>query len=311
MRYLIIGVLFLQIACASSAQERQDKVERKPFHKSSVKIKSPATYLKRENKKGEYDPRLQVVLIDGKAGKYELRWIGYDGKQKIVKYQRADALDALVEATVEKTNEGKFIYKYLVKNLPTSPAHLSTFTVQTLASDVKDEPIPTVNDVHTGHMGKYIPDFSQGTWRSFAPLGQTLPKIEAGKSIEFSLVSSALPGIVGCRATGGDLTLKGVGEHMPSELEDAMPGYEEEASCNTIGPIDRLATLNKSERAKYILENLPKFQEAGWMSAGTAKIYESILKREDLAGALTQAKKDLEKEFITSEVYDIIEGLNQ
>lgn len=105
--------------------------------------------------------------------------------------------------------------------------------------------------------------------------------------------------------------MKGVGEHISSELEAAMPGYDEWAKGYTIGLIDHLTTLNKSERAKYILENLPKFQEAGWMSEGTAKIYDAVLKREDLAGALVQAKKDLENEFVTTEVYYIIEGLNQ
>jgi len=317
MRYLLIGILFLQAACNSSAGQietdvRQIKAERKPFQKSSVVIKSPKDYSHRESENGKgYDPKPRAVLIDEKAGKYEFRWIGYDGKQKIIKYQRKDALDALVEARVQKNSEDKFLYKYLIKNLPNSPTYLSGFTVQTLANDVKDEPFPIVDDVYTGHMAKFIPDFSEGTWRRFAPLGETSPKVEAGKNIEFSLVSLALPGIVGCRATGGDLTLKGVGEHMPSELEMATPGYDGWASGYTIGPIERLATLNKSEKAKYILENLPKFQEAGWMSAGTAKIYEKILKREDLAGALEQAKKDLEKEFITGEVFSIIEGLNQ
>ena len=142
-------------------------------------------------------------------------------------------------------------------------------------------------------------------------MNETRPKVEAGKSIEFSLVSSALPGIVECRASGGDITLKGVGEHMPSELESAMPGYEELASCYTIGPVDRLLTLSKPEKAKYILENLPKFQEAGWMSPGTVAIYKSILEKEDLAGALQQAQKDLKNEFITGEVFYIIEGLNR
>lgn len=317
MYYLLIGILFFQIACNSSAQQittevKQAKAERKLFQKSSAVIKAPKEYARRGEvgDKG-YDPKPRVVLIDEKAGKYELRWIGYDGKEKIVKYQRMDAIDALVEARVEKTGDGKLIYKYLIKNLPTSPAYLSGFTVQTLASDVKDEPFPIVNDVHTGHMAKYIPDFSEGTWRHFAPLGETLPKIEAGKSIEFSLVSAALPGIVGCRATGGDLTLKGVGEHMPTELETAMPGFEEEAKGYTIGPIDRLQTLDRSERAKYVLENLPKFEEAGWMSSGTATIYETILKRGDLTEAFEQAKKDLEKEFITQEVFYVLEGLNQ
>ena len=47
------------------------------------------------------------------------------------------------------------------------------------------------------------------------------------------------------------------------------------------------------------------------MSPGTAKNYEAILKREDLAGALEHARQDLKQEFITGEVFYIIEGLNQ
>jgi hypothetical protein len=317
MRYLLVVVLFFQIACSSSAQQitggaRQTKAERKPFQKGSAVIESPKEYSHRESKNGaKYDPRPRVVLIDEKAGKYELRWIGYDGKEKIIKYQRQDALDALVEARVEKNSEGKFVYKYLIKNLPTSPTYFSGFTVQTLASDVKDEILPTVDDIYIGHMGNYIPDFSKGVWRRFAPLGETSPRIEPGKSIEFSLVSVGVPGIVGCRATAGEHVLKGVGEHMPSELEMSTPGYDGWAKGYTIGPIERLAALNKSERARYVLENLPKFQEVGWMSPATAEIYASILKREDLAGALRQAKRDLENEFITGEVFYIIEGLNQ
>ncbi len=318
MRFLLIGILFFQIACGSSAQQitadaLQARVTRKPFQKSSAVIKSPTAYLKRETEKGEYDPKPRVVLVDEKAGKYELRWIGYDGKEKIIKYQRADALDAIVEATVEEHSGNKFVYKYLIRNLPTSPAYFSRFIVQTLASDIKDERIPVVNDIYTGHMASYIPDFSEGVWRGFAILGESQPKdrIGPGKSVEFRLTSIAPPGIVKCRAMTGDSTLKGVGEHMPSELEMVTPGYDGLATGYTIGPIDKLVEMNKSERSKYVLENLPKFQEAGWMSSGTAEIYRKILEREDLAGALEQAKKDLDKEFITSEVFHIIEGLNQ
>lgn len=318
MRYILIGILFLQIACSSSAQQitggpQQMKAVRKPFQKSSAEIRSPRSYLKRETEKGEYDPKPRVVLVDEKAGKYELRWIGYDGKEKIIKYQRDDALDAVVEARVEKTPGGKFFYKYLIKNLPTSPNYFSKFIVQTLASDIKDERIPVVDDVYTGHMASFIPDFSKGVWRGFAILGESRPKdrIGPGKSVEFRLTSVAPPGIVECRAMTGDSTLKGVGEHRPSELEMVTPGYDGLASGYTIGPIDKLSQMNKSERSKYVLENLPKFQEAGWMSSGTAEIYKRILAREDLAGALEQAKKDLEKEFITSEVFHILDGLNQ
>lgn len=311
MRYLLIIILFFQIACSSSAQQteniQQVKAERKPFKKSSVVIKSPTNYIKRETEGGKYDPNPKVIVVDEKAGKYELRWTGYDGKEKIIKYQKQDAINAIVEAKIEKNKEGKFVYEYLIKNLPTSPTYLHSFTVQTLAEDAT--PIK-LEDIFIGDMAKYIPDFSEGIWWYFSYIGQDKPKIEPGESIVFSLASSALPGIVGCRATAGEHVLKGVGEHMPTELEVSTPGYDGWAKGYTIGPIDRLATLSKSERAKYILENLPKFQEAGWMAGDTIKIYESILQREDLAGAFEQAKKDFDKEFITSEVFHIIEGLS-
>lgn len=315
MIYLLLGIIFVLTGCSSHAQQfsptfEQEKAQRKPFQKSLAVIKSPPEYLRRETNKGIYDPRPRVVQVDEKAGKYELRWIGYDRKEKIVKYQRHDAIDAAVEARIEKTPNGRFFYKYLVKNLPTSPAYLHSFIVQTLAPDIKDGPPIQIDDIFIGHMAQYIPEFSVGVWRDFVPLGETQPKVIAGRSVEFSLISSSLPGLVGCRATAGDITLKGVGEHMPSELEAVMPGYDGLAKCLTIGPVDALSKMNKSERAKYILENLPKFLEAGWMSAGTMRIYDEILKEEDLPGALSQAKKDLEKEFITGEVFYIIEGLN-
>lgn len=98
---------------------------------------------------------------------------------------------------------------------------------------------------------------------------------------------------------------------MPTELEDAIPFVQDYAAGYTIGPIQSLSGLSKSERARYILDNLPKFIEAGWMGEGTAKIYERLLRKEDLVGAFKQAKSDLKNEYITSEVFHIIEGLAQ
>lgn len=306
MKYLpLILILILLFECNSSVQ--QVKADRKPFQKSSVKIKSPTEYLKRDVKDGEYDPKPRVVLIDEKTGKYELRWIGYDGKDKIVKYQRADAIDAVVEAKVEKNSEGKYKYEYFIKNLPSSPTYISSFTVQTLADDVK---IVETKEIFVGDMSKHMKDFNEGTWRRFAILNETSPKIEAGKSIEFSLISSALPGIVGCRATGGNLTLLGADEHIPQELENVMPGVEEWATGYTLGPVERLASMNSSERAKYVLENLPKFLKAGWITERGLEKYQLLLKREELKSTLEEAKKDFEKGYITSEVFYIIEGLN-
>jgi hypothetical protein len=203
--------------------------------------------------------------------------------------------------------EGKFVYKYLIKNLPTSPTHVSSFTVQTFAKDIE---IIEPEDVIVGDMINTLRDFKEGVWWRYAVLGEFLPKVEPGRSIEFTLISSAIPGIVGCRATAGDMTLKGVGEHMPQELERSMPGYEEWAKGYTIGPVDNLKTLDKNEKVKYLLDNLSKFQEAGWMNQETANNYKILLEENDLSGVFILAKKDLESEFITGEVFQIIENLD-
>ncbi len=303
-------LLILQTACVSPAQ--QIKAERKPFQKSSVVIKSPTQHENRElaNSKS-YDPKPKFVVIDEKTGKYELRWIGYDGKEKVISYQRIDSIHGIVEARVIKSEAGKFIYKYLIKILPTSPIYFKEFIVQTLAKDAK--PIKIENDdFYVGDMSREIRLFQDGVWWNFAYVGEKeATRIVGGRSIEFQIISSSQPGLVGGKASGGEHVLKGVGEDMPSELESAIPGYEELAWGYTIGPVESLSTLSKSERVKYLLDNLQKFQEAGWMSEGTAKNYQTLLKKEDLTGVLEKAKKDFENEFITSEVLQIIEGLNQ
>ena len=314
MKYLLlIATLASQIACSSFAQQKQIdanqiKAERKPFQKRNLVLKSPENYVKRELENGkEYDHKPTVKLVDEKNGIYEFSWIGYDRKKKIVKYQREDAIEAVVEARVEKSTDDKLTYKYLIKNLPTSPTYLHRFVVQTITSDAK--PIKMVN-VFEGQMGNNIPEYKEGSWKVFSLNSEVFPpRVVPGKDIEFSFVSSALPGIVGCRASAGLGYTIGLGEEMPSILDSMVP-FDLSAKGFTIGPIDKLAAMNKPERAKYVLENLGKFQEAGWLSFGSAEIYRSLLERDDLDGALVQAKKDLEKEFITSEVFHIIEGLN-
>lgn len=313
MRYILAALVFFQIACSSAAQEissevQRAKAERKPFQKSSVKMKSPKEYLMRETEKGEYDPRPRVVTVDEKTGKYELRWIGYDGKEKVITYQRKDAINATVEASVSRSGS-QFVYSYRIRNFADSPTYVGSFIVQTFATDVENEKIPFLDDLLIGHMSRHIPHFSDGIWRKFAPLEER-NRINPGSDRVFPIVSLAKPGVVKCYARAGDSALKGVGEHMPSELEAAMPGYDELASCNTIGPIEALEKMSKEERSKYLLDNLSKFVDTGWMAGDTPKIYERILVKNDLAEALSQAKADLEQGYETSEVFHIIEGLN-
>jgi hypothetical protein len=308
MKYiLLIMVLFSQLDCNSSAA--QIKPERKPFQKSGIELKSPDNYRLREKKDGsEYDPKPKIVLIDQTVGKYELRWIGYDGEEKVVKFQRADAIDAVVEAKAEKQSDGKYIYKYILRNLASSPTYLSGFIVQTLAADIETK---KKEDLHIGKMAKNIDEFNVGTWFDFAPLNKTTPKVEAGKSIEFTLSSKALPGIVGSRVTAGEITLKGVGEHMPQELENVLPGYEGLARSYTIGPDQSLAKMSEAEKIEYLLTNLNKFYEAGWISIENTGKYKSILKYENLINAFREAENDFAKGYVTSEFFYIIEGLSQ
>ena len=175
----------LQSACVSVAQPQtneQVKVERKPFQKSSYVIKSPTEHLERELNNGKsYDPNPKVVIIDEKAGKYEFRWIGTDGKEKVIAYQRHDAIDATVEAKIEKSQDGKLIYKYNFKMLETSPTYVREFIVQTLAADTK--PVETENYLlpppnykpdykfMTGQMN-FNPLFNVGIWWAYGFVGK-------------------------------------------------------------------------------------------------------------------------------------------
>lgn len=308
---LLLFVVFLP-GCQAPAQNNESQYnqirpERKLFKRSSAQLRPPTKYLMRETENGEYDPKPRVVLIDEKAGKYELRWIGYDQKEKIVAYTRMDALDGFVEANLDSDGSG-FIYRYGIQNLNSSPNPITEFIVQSFSFDVNREPIRSGNDLHIGSMSESIYLFREGVWRSFAPLTDKMA-IPPGTRREFQIKSVSRPGLVGCFAGAAEPTLKGVGEHMPAELENSLPGFEELASCITIGPDERLARMSINEKLGYLLGNLPKFVEAGWMAGDTPQIYEAILKRGDLNEALEQAKRDLRRDFITSEVYHIIEGL--
>lgn len=315
MRYLILtSVLFLQIACHSSAQQRlsQEKVQRQSLTRVPVKLEVPRDYQKRDldDETSFYDHKPRVVAVDEKAGKYEFRWIGYDKKEKVIKYQRLGAIDALVSAKAQKTDNKKYLYSYTVENLPSSANNLSGLWIQNYASETKPIELDREN-IYIGKVLNIVRGFNEGAWWHYSILDRYKPAIKPGSKIELQLESSAQPGLVECKADGGEFGVKGVGEDMPPELENLMLGTKDLPYGYSIGPIDKLAEMNESEKAKYVLENLPKFQEAGWMSSGTAQIYEAILKREDLAGALEQAKKDIQSEFITSEVFSIIEGLSE
>lgn len=337
-------ILLVPASCAVQRPAQQEasslKASRRPLQKSSAVLKSPTNYLKRtvghDKKTGEdvtYDPKPRVEKLDGKAGTYALKWVGYDGKEKVVEYQRADAIDAVVSASVTKTPEGRYLYTYRISNLPSSPTYLSSFAVQNFAADARPVELnghPTndgdlrllsafrnspnrgqqrnLEDIHFGEMLNLIEGFREGKWIRMAVLSDGALKVNPGQEIEMKLLSSAPPGLVGCRATAGDGMLKGAGEHMPTELEDAMPGYAEWPSGYTLGPDARLSSLSPKERAEYVLARLPLFEQLGWITPSARAWYEQRMKQGDPAGAASRAGQDLKSEQITTEVYAVLQA---
>src|SRR5260370_2964335 len=119
------------------------RAQRLPLQKKRLVFKSPTNYERRilhnDSRTGEpiyYDPKPQVALLDAKSGKYALKWIGYDGKEKTVIFQRAAAIDAIVSASVSRMASGQYVYIYNIKNLTSSGEHLSIFAVQNYSSKV-------------------------------------------------------------------------------------------------------------------------------------------------------------------------------
>lgn len=289
-------------------------VNRLPLQKKKIVLRSPTGYAKRilrfDDKTGqaiEYDPKPEVTPLDAKSGKYALKWIGYDGKKKTVIYQRPDAIDAVVSASVSRTPAGRYLYTYNVHNLESSGEQLAGFAVQNYTSDLK--PLE-LSDVYVGRMLRNR-EMSDGNWIRFGIFTTFKPVISAGASIEFSLESSAPPGIVECRIHGGMLGMKGVGEEMPQELENVLPGYEAWPSGYTIGPIDKLKSLSPAERAKYVLQQLPRFKELGWMTADAFQWYQQNLYRIDPETISHRAEQDLGAGNITNEVLLMIQGIRQ
>ena len=158
-----------------------------------------------------------------------------------------------------------------------------------------------------------IGEFEKGVWVTwgYSPIVQDKKgRIQPGESIEFYLSSKAPPGIVKCKAGGGEFgqVVEG-GEDPPSELEAEIPVNTDLAHGYTLGPDSRLSKISKEEKIKYLQENLSKFWEAGWMSIGTRQNYENILKTGDLEKVWVKAQKDFENRFISNEVFQIIKHL--
>jgi hypothetical protein len=108
MRTLRIAVAVLLLSWWGALTPISQRVQRLPLQKTPVRLKSPSDYARRflgvDSKTGQerfYDPKPRVSLLNERAGLYALKWIGYDGMEKTIVYQRPDAIDAIVIAEGE------------------------------------------------------------------------------------------------------------------------------------------------------------------------------------------------------------------
>lgn len=304
---------FALLLLAAGAAYPPSKLQRVPLQKKRLIFESPIKYEKRilryDEKTGQpiyYDPKPRVQLLDAKSGKYAFKWIGYDGKEKTIIFQRADAIDTIVSASVSKTASGQYLYTYNIKNLPSSGTYLSGFAVQTFAPSVK--PIP-INNGYVGKMSKNK-EMWEGNWIYFGSSNFKDP-ILPGQSIELKLLSPTPPGLVECRVHGGELGYKGVGEDMPQELENVLPSYEDWPKGYTIGPYENLKPMTREGRIHEILALLPQFRHLGWITPMALEWYERNLRRSAVEEIRKKAERDLEAGSITTEVYAIIHAVSQ
>ena len=193
-------VLFTLIGLMAGLQRPpSQKLHHLPFQKKKIQLEAPTSYAKRykgiDPKSGQeifYDPKPRADLLESKSGKYALKWIGYNGGELTVVYQRPDVIDAVVSASVSTLAPNQHLYIYRIENLASSGQDLGSFALQHYASDVK---IFKTNHIYIGPMSnnKVMRD---GTWIGFEILPMFKPQVAPGQSIEFRLQSSASPGLV-------------------------------------------------------------------------------------------------------------------
>ena len=211
----------------------------------------------------------------------------------------------MVSARIKTTGSGNRTDTYTIENLQSSGEELTSYFVQNFASGVRTA---KAADVYVGSVSRNDKEFKDGQWIGYGVLNSS---VVPGRSMEFRLDSSAPPGLVECRVAGGPRGMKGVGEDMPQELENILPGYEAWLSGFTIGPIDNLKTVSPAERANYLLKLLPKFKDLGWITADVLRWYEQNLNRNDPVVLYDRAEQDLKEGNITTEVLAMIHAIKQ
>jgi hypothetical protein len=306
-----LALVALGVGCSLS-QQAQSRVQRQPMEKPSpYEYKTPKSYQPRERgydpKTGEpvtYDHKPRVEIVDAKAGKYALKWIGFDGRDRMATFYRIDAVDVVVSASVINLSPKMYQYTYEATNLRSSGTYLKFFIVQTFSTDIK--PAYAGQFVHLT-MSRNIKGFEKGTWIDFSDVSDHV-QIDPGQSVTIQFTSPDPPGLVECRA-GAESIVDGSDEDVPADLYSLLRGYDEYLHGWTIGPTNELKYLSAAEKAKYLLQRLPQFRKVGWMTEQAFRQYDEDLKNGNLNPILSRIDEDLKTEQITSEVLAILQAM--
>ena len=307
MKSLIASVMLASLAAAGAAQ---DTVKRRPLAKDGPplrvrhELQSPMTRV--DPKTGEtipYDVKPMIVALDERTGRYAFRWIGYDGQPKQVVYHRPDRIDAEVMASV--VPEGAYHrYVYRVRVLPSSAQPLLTFLVQNFARDAWPHNAPHLLVV--GPAPQFPSEFPGSRWIGFS---MKRPGTPPGEDAMFEIVSPGPPGLVQCKISGATGAIQGIGEELPPELAEALPGYEAWPHGYTIGPSDELTTLDAAARARRLATWLPQFERLGWITAAARQRYERTIQEHGIGALLPSLKTDAASRQVTTEVVAVVQGL--
>ena len=152
--------------------------------------------------------------------------------------------------------------------------------------------------------------FGDGAWLRFAPLRGFTPEAIPGQTVEFRLASDGPPGLVEC-AVDGTVGIQGIGEEIPSELTDLLPGYAAWPRGRTIGPVDGIKLLSDVERVKQLLDWIPEFERLGWLTSQTRARYEKSLRFGDLSAVFASRAADLSSGSIAAEVSAVLTGMSR
>lgn len=277
---------------------------RAPMSSTGVQIQLPAgdhrISLEDDPETGarrSYDPECSIGAADPVTGMVEMSWKTPDGESRTYRYQRMDAIQLTVEASVERLPDGRYRYTYVLRNGAESALGLTGFALQTFAEGtevIKDR------SNYTGKFSQDISGFEEGTWMSFGTtyFGDRVPPGAIGQVV---IESSGAPRVVGCRAYGGDIVGRWPRD-MPTVLHDSIGRnyYAIWRKGHTIGPSDSVTTMRSAERRVRFVDSLATCVESGWITAEAVTWYRENAKA-DGPSRRRHLQMDLASGNVTSE----------